>query len=131
MPFGGLPLVLDRPFEFPIGMESEPGKPLPAAPGEGFRCGSLRKSVLIEVGGEHDTPGKFQAQADVETIFVFSWAISFKELGWYGYFGVMVFVILLVVVLIYEWRNGALDFGPDGKKILKAYKKLTQKPRKA
>jgi len=64
---------------------------------------------------------------DVETIFIFSWAIAFKELGWFGYFGVGIFVILLFVVLIYEWRNGALDFGPDGKKILKAYKKLTRK----
>ena len=61
---------------------------------------------------------------DVETIFIVSWAIAFQELGWYGYVGVMVFVILLFVVLIYEWRNGALDFGPDGGKILKAYKKL-------
>ncbi len=64
---------------------------------------------------------------DVETIFVFSWAIAFRELGWFGYIGVVVFVILLVVVLIYEWRNGALDFGPDGGKILKAYKRLTDK----
>jgi len=64
---------------------------------------------------------------DVETIFIFSWAISFRELGWFGYFGVGIFVILLFVVLIYEWRNGALDFGPDGKKILKAYKKLKEK----
>jgi NADH-quinone oxidoreductase subunit A len=63
---------------------------------------------------------------DVETIFIFSWAIAFQELGWYGYVGVIIFIILLVVVLIYEWRNGALDFGPDGKKILKAYKKLTK-----
>ena len=60
---------------------------------------------------------------DVETIFIVSWAIAFQELGWYGYIGVMVFVILLFVVLIYEWRNGALDFGPDGGRILKAYKK--------
>ena len=60
---------------------------------------------------------------DVETIFIVSWAIAFQELGWYGYIGVMVFVILLFVVLIYEWRNGALDFGPDGRRILKAYKK--------
>lgn len=66
---------------------------------------------------------------DVETIFIVSWAIAFRELGWYGYAGVMIFVILLFVVLIYEWRNGALDFGPDGKKILKAYRKLnSQKP---
>ncbi|WP_245970423.1 NADH-quinone oxidoreductase subunit A [Pseudochryseolinea flava] len=64
---------------------------------------------------------------DVETIFLFSWAIAFKELGWYGYAGMVVFLILLVVVLIYEWRAGALDFGPDGQKILKAYKKLTAK----
>lgn len=62
---------------------------------------------------------------DVETIFIVSWAIAFDELGWYGYMGVLVFIILLFVVLIYEWRNGALDFGPDGKKILKAYKRLT------
>ncbi|HEX8041063.1 MAG TPA: NADH-quinone oxidoreductase subunit A [Chryseosolibacter sp.] len=64
---------------------------------------------------------------DVETIFIVSWAIAFDELGWYGYMGVLVFIILLFVVLIYEWRNGALDFGPDGKKILKAYKRLTAK----
>jgi len=67
---------------------------------------------------------------DVETIYIFSWAIAFKELGWFGYMGVVVFIILLFVVLIYEWRNGALDFGPDGKKILKAYKRLTEKPNK-
>jgi NADH-quinone oxidoreductase subunit A len=64
---------------------------------------------------------------DVETIFIVSWAIAFQELGWYGYVGVLVFIVLLVVVLVYEWRNGALDFGPDGKKILQAYKKLTLK----
>lgn len=65
---------------------------------------------------------------DVETVFILSWAIAFRELGWYGYIGVVVFILILVVVLVYEWRNGALDFGPDGKKILKAYKKLITKP---
>lgn len=64
---------------------------------------------------------------DVETIFIVSWAIAFKELGWYGYAGVLVFILLLAVVLIYEWRNGALDFGPDGKKILQAYRRITLK----
>jgi NADH-quinone oxidoreductase subunit A len=64
---------------------------------------------------------------DVETVFILSWAIAFRELGWYGYAGVAVFIVMLVVVLIYEWRMGALDFGPDGKKILAAYKRM-QKP---
>lgn len=65
---------------------------------------------------------------DVETVFILSWAIAFRELGWYGYAGVAVFMLMLAVVLVYEWRNGALDFGPDGRKILAAYKRLMQKP---
>lgn len=64
---------------------------------------------------------------DVETIFIFAWAIAFRELGWLGYAGVLGFIFLLLIVLLYEWKNGALDFGPDGKKILKAYKKLIKK----
>lgn len=61
---------------------------------------------------------------DIETVFVISWAIAFGELGWAGFIGVSVFIFILLVVLIYEWRNGALDFGPDGKKILRAYRKM-------
>src|SRR5690606_34318119 len=61
---------------------------------------------------------------DVEAVFIFSWAIAFDDLGWVGYWAVLVFIILLLLVLVYEWRNGALDFGPNGKKILRAYKKI-------
>jgi len=64
---------------------------------------------------------------DVETVFILAWAIAFEELGWYGYTGVLAFIGLLVVVLVYEWRNGALDFGPDGQQILRAYRKRTLK----
>jgi len=63
---------------------------------------------------------------DLEVVFIFAWAIAFRDLGWAGYFAVLVFVLVLGVVLIYEWRTGALDFGPQGKKILKAYKNLKQ-----
>jgi NADH-quinone oxidoreductase subunit A len=57
-------------------------------------------------------------------VFIFSWAIAFDDLGWVGYLAVLVFIVLLLLVLVYEWRNGALDFGPNGRKILRAYKKL-------
>jgi len=60
---------------------------------------------------------------DVEAVFIMLWALGFYELGWPGYIGVAIFIAQLVVVLIYEWGIGALDFGPDGLKILKAYKK--------
>jgi NADH-quinone oxidoreductase subunit A len=60
---------------------------------------------------------------DLEVVFIFAWAIAFRDLGWAGYLAVLVFVLVLGVVLVYEWRSGALDFGPQGKKILQAYHK--------
>jgi len=64
---------------------------------------------------------------DIEVVFIVLWALAFKELGWAGYLSICVFIGLLVAVLIYEWSIGALDFGPNGKKILKAYHKFTLK----
>src|SRR3954467_659150 len=64
---------------------------------------------------------------DVEAVFLMLWALGFYELGWPGYLGISIFIAQLVVVLIYEWGIGALDFGPDGIKILKAYRKLKKK----
>jgi NADH-quinone oxidoreductase subunit A len=48
---------------------------------------------------------------DLETIFIFGWAIAFYELGWRGYVGAGVFILFLLVALVYEWRTGALDWG--------------------
>ncbi len=60
---------------------------------------------------------------DLEAAFIVSWAIAFRETGWQGYIGILIFIIILLVVLLYEWRIGALDFGPNGKKLLKVYHK--------
>jgi NADH-quinone oxidoreductase subunit A len=48
---------------------------------------------------------------DLETIFIFAWAVAFYELGWRGYIGASVFIVILLVALIYELRTGALDWG--------------------
>jgi len=61
---------------------------------------------------------------DVEAVFIMLWALGFYALGWRGYFGVLIFICQLVVVLVYEWGIGALNIGADANKILKAYKKL-------
>ena len=64
---------------------------------------------------------------DLEAVFIIAWAIAFKEVGWAGYLGVLIFIAILLAVLVYEWRIGALDFGPKGRKILSAYKKIKEK----
>lgn len=48
---------------------------------------------------------------DLETVFIFAWAIAFFELGWSGFIAISLFIFILVVALIYELRSGALDWG--------------------
>jgi NADH-quinone oxidoreductase subunit A len=47
---------------------------------------------------------------DLEVVFMFAWAVAAKELGWPGYWGLLIFVGILVAGLIYEWRVGAIDW---------------------
>ena len=60
---------------------------------------------------------------DIAAVFIMLWAISIRETGWPGYIAVLLFTGILSAVLLYIWRIGALDFGPNGKKILNAYHK--------
>ena len=61
---------------------------------------------------------------DLDAAFIMLWAVSFRELGVAGYIGILIFIGILMVLLIYELSTGALDFGPDGRKILKYKNKL-------
>jgi NADH-quinone oxidoreductase subunit A len=47
---------------------------------------------------------------DLEVTFLFPWAVAFSDLGLYGYWSMMVFLGVLTVGFIYEWRKGALEW---------------------
>lgn len=47
---------------------------------------------------------------DVESAFIFAWAISARDLGWPGYLAVVFFIGVMAVMLVYLWRMGALDW---------------------
>jgi NADH-quinone oxidoreductase subunit A len=49
---------------------------------------------------------------DLEVVFIFAWAVSARDVGWVGYAGALVFILVLIVGLIYEWKQGALDWSP-------------------
>ena len=46
---------------------------------------------------------------DLESVYVYSWAIAARELGWVGYGQICVFVGAIVATLVYLWRLGALE----------------------
>ena len=47
---------------------------------------------------------------DLEVAFLFPWAISLGEIGGFGFWSMMVFLAVLTVGFIYEWRKGALEW---------------------
>jgi len=47
---------------------------------------------------------------DLEIAFLFPWAISLGSIGALGFFSMMIFLFILTVGFIYEWKKGALDW---------------------
>jgi len=47
---------------------------------------------------------------DLEVAFLFPWAIVFGQLGSYGFWSMMVFLAVLTIGFIYEWKKGALEW---------------------
>ena len=47
---------------------------------------------------------------DVETIFLFPWAIRYKSLGWFGVTEMVVFLAILIVGYIWAYKKGALEW---------------------
>lgn len=76
-----------------------------------FECGTI---------GTGDTRGRFSVKYylvamlfiifDIEIVFLYPWAVNAIQLGWYGYFVMLSFLVVLLLGLIYVWRRGALDW---------------------
>ena len=47
---------------------------------------------------------------DLEIAFLFPWAIVLREIGFFGFMAMMVFLGILIVGFIYEWKKGALEW---------------------
>jgi len=47
---------------------------------------------------------------DLEIAFLFPWAAAYQEIGLVGFWSVMIFLGILVVGFVYEWKKGALDW---------------------
>jgi NADH-quinone oxidoreductase subunit A len=47
---------------------------------------------------------------DLEIAFLFPWAVIFKDLGMYGFVIMSIFLAILIVGFVYEWKKGALEW---------------------
>ena len=47
---------------------------------------------------------------DLETVFLIPWAVEVKNLGWSAFVAMTLFVVVLAVGLLYEWKKGGLEW---------------------
>lgn len=47
---------------------------------------------------------------DLEIAFLFPWAVCLEQIGWSGFWSMIIFLSVLTIGFIYEWREGALDW---------------------
>src|SRR5512134_2714580 len=47
---------------------------------------------------------------DLEIAFLFPWAVVLPDIGWFGFVAMMLFLAILIVGFVYEWKKGALDW---------------------
>jgi len=88
----------------------------------GKRRPSPEKDVAYECGivPETSARGRFSIKFflvamlfiifDVETIFLFPWAVVLRQMGGYAFVAMLPFMFLLVASLVYEWKRGALEW---------------------
>ncbi len=78
---------------------------------EVFECGeSPIVSSKIRFSVKFYLVALFFVIFDVETVFLYPWAVLFKDLGLFGFIEMMIFLSVLVIGLIYVWRRGALEW---------------------
>lgn len=77
---------------------------------EPYECG------VPTVGSRDKMSVKFYLTAilfilfDIETVFLYLWATTFKQLGWFGIVEILVFLLILVAGYVYVVKRGALEW---------------------
>ena len=47
---------------------------------------------------------------DIEVVFLYPWAVVFRDLGWFGFVEMSLFIVVLAAALVYAWMKGALEW---------------------
>lgn len=93
-----------------LGMILGPRRPDPAKDGP-YECGfEAFESARIKFDVRYYLVAILFILFDLEIAFLFPWAVVLEELGTAGLLAMSVFLAVLVVGFIYEWRKGALDW---------------------
>jgi NADH-quinone oxidoreductase subunit A len=78
---------------------------------ESFECGSESSGARhVKMSVKFYLTAILFVVFDIESVFVYPWAIHFRSLGWLGLAEMLSFLAVLVVALVYVWKKGALEW---------------------
>ncbi len=70
-------------------------------------------SAHVRLSARYYLVAMFFVVFDLEAVFLYAWAVAARELGWPGYWDIVVFVGVLGVALGFLWSTGGLDWSPE------------------
>jgi len=83
------------------------------ATGSPFEGGILSTgSARVRLSARFYLVAMFFVVFDLEAVFIYSWAVAAQELGWAGYWEIVIFIGVLAAALVYLWKLGALEWNP-------------------
>jgi NADH-quinone oxidoreductase subunit A len=51
---------------------------------------------------------------DIEAVFLYPWAVVYRQLKLFGFFEMLIFIALILIGFFYVWKKGVLDWSPKG-----------------
>ena len=84
------------------------------ATGSPFESGIVSEGTArVRVSAKFYLVAIFFVIFDLESVFIYAWAVAGRDLGWPAFWEMVIFIGILAATLIYLWRIGALDWSPS------------------
>ncbi|WHZ14358.1 MAG: NADH ubiquinone oxidoreductase chain A [Nitrospira sp.] len=85
-----------------------------SATGKPYESGIVSEgSARVRLSARFYLVAVFFVVFDLEAVFLFAWAVAARDIGWAGYWEVVIFIGVLMAALIYLWGVGALDWASE------------------
>jgi NADH-quinone oxidoreductase subunit A len=85
-------------------------RPLNKVDDDPFECGVPAVGERDKMSVKFYLTGILFILFDIETVFLYLWAVAFKQLGWFGVSEIIVFLVILFAGYIYVVKRGALEW---------------------
>ena len=75
-----------------------------------YECGPIPLKQANKINSQFFIVSLVFILLDIEVVFLFPWALIFKDLGWFGLWEVVIFILLLGIGFLYAYKKGAFQW---------------------